>query len=103
MAGGSDPAVAVVSRVLPGDVLGHQLAGEEAHMIVLECVSKSYDGGSGYSVRDVNLHVPAGRLLVLLGGSGCGKTTTLKMINRLIEPSAGRILVNGRDVRDWIR
>ena len=69
-------------------------------MIVLERVSKSYDGGSGYSVCDVSLQVPAGQLLVLLGGSGCGKTTTLKMINRLIEPSAGRILVNGRDVRD---
>ena len=37
---------------------------------------------------------------MLLGGSGCGKTTTLKMINRLIEPTAGRILVNGRDVRE---
>jgi osmoprotectant transport system ATP-binding protein len=35
---------------------------------------------------------------VLLGGSGCGKTTTLKMINRLIEPTAGRILVGGQDV-----
>jgi osmoprotectant transport system ATP-binding protein len=69
-------------------------------MIALEHVSKSYDGGTGYSVHDVSLDVPAGQLLVLLGGSGCGKTTTLKMINRLIEPSAGRIRVNGRDVRE---
>ncbi len=69
-------------------------------MITLEHVSKSYEGGTGYSVRDVSLEVPAGQLLVLLGGSGCGKTTTLKMINRLIEPSAGRIRVNGRDVRE---
>ncbi len=38
-------------------------------------------------------------LLVLLGGSGSGKTTTLKMINRLIEPSSGRIEVNGQDIR----
>jgi osmoprotectant transport system ATP-binding protein len=66
-------------------------------MIVLDGVSKSY--GDQFAVRDVSLHVPAGQLLVLLGGSGSGKTTTLKMINRLIEPSAGRIEVNGRDVR----
>jgi osmoprotectant transport system ATP-binding protein len=68
-------------------------------MIVLEGVSKSYDGGATYSVRDVSLRVPKGRLLVLLGGSGCGKTTTLKMINRLVEATAGRIEVDGRDVR----
>ena len=53
VAGSSDPAVAAVPRVLHGDVLGHQLAVEEVPMIVLKRVSKSYDGGSGYSVRDV--------------------------------------------------
>src|SRR5215472_7511993 len=68
-------------------------------MIVLEEVSKSFDGGRHFAVQEVSLHVPEGELLVLLGGSGCGKTTTLKMINRLIEPSAGRIEVNGQDVR----
>ncbi len=68
-------------------------------MIVLENVCKSYDGGARYSVREVSLRVPRGQMLVLLGGSGCGKTTTLKMINRLIEPTSGRILVNGADVR----
>lgn len=67
-------------------------------MIVLDRVSKSYDG-LHYSVLEVSLTVPTGTLLVLLGGSGCGKTTTLKMINRLIEPTSGRIEVNGRDVR----
>jgi osmoprotectant transport system ATP-binding protein len=68
-------------------------------MIVLDNVSKSYDGGGTFPVRDVSLTVPAGTLLVLLGGSGCGKTTTLKMINRLIEPSGGRIDIDGQDVR----
>jgi osmoprotectant transport system ATP-binding protein len=67
-------------------------------MIELDNVSKSYDGGGKYSVREVSLRVPTGTMLVLLGGSGCGKTTTLKMINRLIEPSAGRIEVHGQDV-----
>jgi osmoprotectant transport system ATP-binding protein len=68
-------------------------------MIVLEGVGKSYDRGSRFVVRDVSFRVPRGQLLILLGGSGCGKTTTLKMINRLIEPSAGRILLDGKDVR----
>ena len=67
-------------------------------MIVLEGVGKSYDGAR-FVVRDVSFHVPRGQLLILLGGSGSGKTTTLKMINRLIEPTAGRIRVDGRDVR----
>jgi osmoprotectant transport system ATP-binding protein len=69
-------------------------------MIVLEQVSKSYDGGKSFSVRDVSLTVSRGQMLVLLGGSGSGKTTTLKMINRLIEPTSGRILVDGQNVCD---
>jgi osmoprotectant transport system ATP-binding protein len=69
-------------------------------MIRLDEVGKSYDGGAHWVVRDVSFHVREGELLVLLGGSGCGKTTTLKMINRLTEPSAGRVFVAGRDVRD---
>lgn len=68
-------------------------------MIVLEQVCKSYDGGRAYTVRDVSLRVPQGQLMVLLGGSGCGKTITLKMINRLLDPASGRLEVSGRDVR----
>src|SRR4051812_3333217 len=67
-------------------------------MLVLESVSKSYDSGRHFCARDVSLQVPRGQMLVLLGGSGCGKTTTLKMINRLIEPTSGRVLVDGQDV-----
>jgi osmoprotectant transport system ATP-binding protein len=67
-------------------------------MIVLDKVSKTYETGH-LAVCDVSLRVPAGQLLVLLGGSGSGKTTTLKMINRLVEPTSGRIEVDGRDVR----
>jgi len=67
-------------------------------MIVLEGVSKSFDGGQSYAVRELSLHVNDGETLVLLGSSGCGKTTTLKMINRLIEPTSGTIHVDGQDV-----
>ena len=69
-------------------------------MILLSELSKSFDGGARRAVRDVSLEVGDGETLVLLGASGCGKTTTLKMINRLIEPSAGRIEVDGVDVRE---
>src|SRR5438094_6827014 len=68
-------------------------------MILLEGVSKSYAPGARPVVHDVSLRVPPGELLVLLGGSGSGKTTTLKMINRLVEPTSGTILVDGQDVR----
>ena len=67
-------------------------------MIELQHLTKQY--GNQVAVRDLSLTVDEGELLVLLGGSGSGKTTTLKMINRLIEPSAGSVLVDGRDVAE---
>jgi len=66
-------------------------------MIRIQNVSKSYDGGSTYAVEKIDLHVKKGELLVLLGESGCGKTTTLKMINRLIDLSDGSIEVQGEN------
>jgi len=68
-------------------------------MITLEDVSKSYDGET-FAVDGISLQIEQGELVVLLGESGCGKTTTLKMINRLIEPTSGTIIVNGEDTMD---
>jgi len=65
-------------------------------MIRLEDVSKVF-GDSFRAVDRVSLTVEQGELMVLVGESGSGKTTTLKMINRLIDPSQGRIFVAGRD------
>src|SRR5437588_9850802 len=52
-------------------------------------------------LRDLNLEVRRGETLVLLGRSGSGKTTSLKLINRLLAPSAGEVRVEGRSTREW--
>ncbi len=65
-------------------------------MIELQQVTKRY--GEVLAVDGVSLSVREGELLILLGDSGSGKTTTLKTVNRLIEPSSGRILLDGEDV-----
>ena len=69
-------------------------------MIQLSHISKSFDGGRSYAVNDLSFQVNEGETVVLLGSSGCGKTTTLKMINRLVEPTEGFIKVNGKDIMD---
>lgn len=65
--------------------------------ITISHVTKKY--GSIYAVRDVSLDVIGGELLVLIGPSGSGKTTTLRMVNRLIEPDEGSISIDGQDIR----
>ena len=64
-------------------------------MIQATDLRKSY--GNTTVVKDINLSVAAGELLVLLGASGSGKTTTLKMLNRLIEPTSGIVHIAGID------
>ena len=68
--------------------------------IELRGISKRYgsDPRAPLAVRDVSLVVPAGTLTTILGPSGCGKTTTLRMIAGLEQPTAGQILIDGRDV-----
>jgi osmoprotectant transport system ATP-binding protein len=67
-------------------------------VIKLTDISKSYGDSKIPAVNKLTLSVESGEFLVLLGESGCGKTTTLKMINRLIEPTSGTLEVAGRDV-----
>jgi osmoprotectant transport system ATP-binding protein len=68
-------------------------------VIRLEHVTKTFPGAHTVrAVDDVSLEVAAGELCVLIGPSGSGKTTTMRMINRLEVPTAGRVIVDGRDI-----
>jgi phosphonate transport system ATP-binding protein len=66
-------------------------------MLKIEHLSKIYDNGV-HALRDVSFEVPGGQFLVIIGLSGSGKSTLLRCINRLIEPTAGRIEWNGIDI-----
>ncbi len=67
-------------------------------MIFMKHVSKFFDGGQHFAVEDISLCVHEGETLVLLGSSGCGKTTLLKLTNRLLEPTSGTIELDGEDI-----
>lgn len=67
-------------------------------MIQLKNVCKSYDGKTNV-VNNLNLTINKGELVVLVGESGCGKTTTMEMINRLMEPTKGNIFIDGKDIK----
>ena len=65
--------------------------------IVLDHVSKVYPGAKQPAVDDISLDIPAGEIVIFVGPSGCGKTTMMRMINRLSEPTSGRILIGDKD------
>ena len=67
-------------------------------MINFEQIAKSYQAGVN-AVSEFTLSIAEGELLAIIGPSGCGKTSVLKMLNRLVEPTSGRILLNGEDIR----
>ena len=66
-------------------------------MIEFQNIYKSYKEKK--ILENINLVIEDNSIVVLIGESGCGKTTTLKMINRLIEPTKGKIMINGKDIK----
>ena len=66
-------------------------------MIELKNITKSYNGKTNV-IENMNLTINDGELVVLVGESGCGKTTTMKMLNKLIEPTSGEILMDGVNI-----
>ncbi len=69
--------------------------------IRLENVGFHYPGQNKWVVRGVDLFIPRGQSLALVGQNGAGKTTLIKLITRLYEPSEGRILLDGRELSQW--
>jgi ABC-type sugar transport system ATPase subunit len=66
--------------------------------VELHGIRKQYDGVARPVIPDLDLRIPARKMAVLVGPSGCGKSTTLRMVAGLEEPTAGKILIDGRDV-----
>ncbi len=64
-------------------------------------VSKTFPNSTHAAVNDCTFEVDSGSFIVLLGPSGCGKTTLLKMVNRLLEPTAGEIFLQEKNIRDF--
>ena len=69
--------------------------------IRFENVGFRYPNQEKWALKDINLFVPAGQSLALVGHNGAGKTTFIKLLTRLYRPTEGRILLDGRDLNDW--
>ena len=77
-------------------------AGRAAEQgIRFEGVGFRYPGAETFALRDINLFIPKGQSLALVGHNGAGKTTFIKLLTRLYQPTEGRILLDGRDLREW--
>ena len=72
-----------------------------ATAVLFRGVTYTVRGLAAPIIDDLDLEIQRGETLVLLGESGCGKTTTLRLVNRLLEPTVGAVLVEGRDTREW--
>ncbi|WP_165396731.1 ABC transporter ATP-binding protein [Sphaerotilus mobilis] len=85
---GQDAADAVAAPVLRGDIRFEQVSVRHEERTVL---------------HDIDLHIPAGIRVAIVGPSGAGKSTLARLLVRLIEPHAGRVCIDGTDVRRWTR
>jgi ATP-binding cassette subfamily B protein len=66
-----------------------------------EDVGFRYDGTERWALRHVSVFIPEGQSLALVGKNGAGKTTFIKLMTRLYDPTEGRVLLDGKDLRDW--
>lgn len=69
--------------------------------LIVEFQNVNYSVGDLQILENINLRIAEGEFFILLGESGCGKTTVLKLINRLIEPTSGKVSVEGRSTAEW--
>lgn len=78
--------------------LNKEVVEEKNTVIEFRNVSKSFPGSDCYAVNKVSLSIKEGEFITILGSSGCGKTTLLKLVNRLYEPNEGEILLFGQNI-----
>src|SRR3954471_6039428 len=76
------------------------MSRREAAEIVFDHATKRYAGTDKAAVEDLSLTIPAGEICILVGPSGAGKTTAMKLVNRLIELDSGDIRIDGTSIRD---
>ena len=76
-------------------------AAEGAAALALEGVSFTYPGQTRRALSSISVQIPAGRTVALVGTSGAGKTTTAQLLMRFWDPDAGRITLNGADLKDY--
>jgi ATP-binding cassette subfamily B protein len=91
---GSNATSAVVTA-------GSEIQTSTGAGLEIDRVSFRYPGKAEWTLRDVTLRIPSGSSLALVGENGAGKTTLVKLITRLYQPTEGRILLDGKDLRDW--
>lgn len=81
---------------------GHAKAGTKpGDGLRFEHVSFTYPGATAPALVDVDFRLPPGRALALVGDNGAGKTTIIKLMARLYDPTSGRVLLDGRDLKEW--
>jgi ATP-binding cassette subfamily B protein len=83
----------------PAAPTGVEGGGERG--IRFEDVGFQYPNSEEFALRHVDLFVPAGQSVALVGQNGAGKTTLIKLLTRLYDPTEGRILLDGKDLREW--
>ena len=76
------------------------MSSTSAAEIVFDHVTKRYEGRDQAAVENLSLTIPAGEICVLVGPSGAGKTTAMKLVNQLIELDEGDIRIDGTSIRD---
>ncbi len=90
-----------IRPVLQEPAVPADLPAPAATHLRLEQVDFTYPGTQKQVLHGIDLEIPAGRIVALVGANGSGKTSLIKLMCRLYEPSAGRITLDGRDIRDF--
>lgn len=88
---------------LPADRPGALTPGRSVGDVVFDAVSYTYPGAARPAVWDVSFHVSPGEMVAVVGASGAGKSTLARLLTRSVDPTSGRVTLDGHDLRDLTR